>query len=95
MEERHLEQKDSKFSEKRGGGVSHGRSTLHREVNDVTDLFVCRWQQGANKWRQGLFDSRLETKGGDKMELESVSGTHLYNIAPPEKWEKVATGQWI
>ena len=48
-----------------------------------------RLQQGANKWRQGLFDSRLETKGEDKMELKSGSGTHLCNIAPPEKWEKV------
>lgn len=44
---------------------------------------------------EGLFDSRLETRGGDKMELKFGSGTHLYNITPPEKWEKVATGQWI
>ena len=54
-----------------------------------------RLQEGANKWQQRLFDCRLDTRGGDKVAIESASGTHLYNIAPSEKWEKVATGQWI
>ena len=47
-------------------------------------------QEGANKWRQGLLDNRPEVGGEHQKEPEQICQT-----LSPEKWEKIASGQWI
>jgi len=48
-------------------------------------LLEDRLQKGADKWRSELFRPRLERWEGEQ--IEPVGST--------EKWEKVASGQWM
>ena len=72
------------------------KGTLSKTIRNAArrgaaeSLMEERLQLGANKWQKGLFEKRYEDMEEDQMESEQNC-----NPVSPDKWAKIASGQWI